>query len=362
MTLLIPILTAFILALLFLWRGKVKQNKTLQFLGLYFLLWSFAILCFFLATEKLSWLSEQISAIFILLFFVFLLAIPPTLYLYCSFLAEIRQKRSIKHYFLTLLLFFINAFSFFYLDLKKNLFLKEMAEKVVTYSNYLALLFVFPLLSIYYLFLSISVFKTYKREKQLDPTSPGIQPNKLLYFILGYVIFMILMLVNLTGVLPKFMKISFELYSAIYFIYVGYISWKQEQLDFEVKKEQIKAKETEIFAPFFEGLEEKLTRVMNTEKPFLDAKLTLNQLAKQIGSNEKYLSLFLNSKYEMNFSTYINSYRIEEAKQLLLQKETANFTIETIANMAGFHSKSSFNTGFKKSVGKTPSEFKRTET
>jgi YesN/AraC family two-component response regulator len=173
---------------------------------------------------------------------------------------------------------------------------------------------------------------------------------------------MILMLVNLTGVLPKFMKISFELYSAIYFIYVGYISWKQEQLDFEVKKEQIKAKETEIFAPFFEGLEEKLTRVMNTEKPFLDAKLTLNQLAKQIGSNEKYLSLFLNSKYEMNFSTYINSYRIEEAKQLLLQKETANFTIETIANMAGFHSKSSFNTGFKKSVGKTPSEFKRTET
>ena len=100
---------------------------------------------------------------------------------------------------------------------------------------------------------------------------------------------------------------------------------------------------------------------MTTEKPFLDAKLTLNQLAKQIGSNEKYLSLFLNSKYEMNFSSYINSYRIEEAKLLLLQKETANFTIETIANMAGFHSKSSFNTCFKKAVGKTPSEFKRIE-
>ena len=125
-----------------------------------------------------------------------------------------------------------------------------MVEKVVTYSNYLALLFMFPLLSIYYLYLSISVFKTYKREKQLDPTSVGIQPQKLLYFILGYVLFMILMLVNLIGILPKFMKVSFELYSAIYFIYVGYISWKQEQLDFEVKKEQIEAKETELFAPF----------------------------------------------------------------------------------------------------------------
>ena len=75
-----------------------------------------------------------------------------------------------------------------------------MVEKVVTYSNYLALLFMFPLLSIYYLYLSISVFKTYKREKQLDPTSVGIQPQKLLYFILGYVLFMILMLVNLIGI------------------------------------------------------------------------------------------------------------------------------------------------------------------
>lgn len=358
MSLLLPILTAFVLAFLFLFRGNGRQNKTSQFLGLYFLLWAFAISCFFLATEKLTWLPEKISEVIMLLFFVFLLAIPPTIYLYSAFLAGIRQNRNVKHYYVVFLLFFINAFSFLYMDSKKNLFMKEMSEKILTYSNYLALLFVFPLLSIYYLFLSISVFKTYKREKQLDPTSPGIHPDKLLHFILGYIIFMVLLLISLTGILPKFLKLSFELYSAAYFIYVGYISWKQEKLDFEVVQEQKEAKESETFAPFFVGLEEKLSAIMKEEKPFLDAKLTLNQLAKKIGSNEKYLSLFLNSKYEMNFATYINSYRIDEAKQLLVQKETANFTIETIANMAGFHSKSSFNSAFKKATGKTPSEFK----
>jgi AraC-like DNA-binding protein len=358
MSLLLPTLTAFVLAFLFLIRGKSKQNKTLQFLGLYFLLWTGTILCFFLATEKLPWLSEKVSNVFILFFFVFLLSIPPTMYLYTTFLAGIRQKGAIKHYFIIFLLFFINAFSFFYMDSEKNLFMKEMTEKVLTYSNYLALLFVFPLLSIYYLYLSVLVFKNYKREKEIDATSPGIDSKKLLYFIVGYILFMVLLLINLIGILPKFLKISFELYSTVYFMYVAYISWKQEQLDFEVKQEQIEAKITENFAPFFEGLEEKLSTIMTDEKPFLDAKLTLNQLAKKIGSNEKYLSLFLNSKYEMNFASYINSYRIEEAKQLLVQKETANYTIETIANMAGFYSKSTFNTAFKKATGSTPSEFK----
>lgn len=358
MSLLIPFFVAFILALLFLFKEKSKQNEGSTFLGLYFLLWTLTILSFFLATEKLSWLPENISTIFMLLFFVFLLAIPPTMYLYSMFLIGLRQKGNIQHYYITFLLLLINAFSFFYMDSKKNLFMSEMTEKILTYSNYLAILFIFPVLSIYYQFLSISVFKAYKRAKQLDATLPGIHPNKLLYFILGFVIFMVLLLISLTGILPKFLKLSFELYSVAYFIYVAYISWKQEQLDFEVKQERIEAKETESYAPFFEGLEDKLVAIMNEEKPFLDAKLTLNQLAKKIGSNEKYLSLFLNSKYEMNFATYINSYRLEEAKLLLLKKETASFTIETIANMAGFHSKSTFNTAFKKETGKTPSEFK----
>lgn len=358
MSLLFPILTAFVLASLFLLRGKDRQNNTSQFLGLYFLLWAFAISCFFLATEKLSWLPEKVSEVIMLLFFVFLLAIPPTMYLYSTLLVGIRQKGTIKHYFVAFLLLFINAFAFFYMDSKKNLFMKQMAEQLLTYANYLALLFVFPLLSIYYLFLSVTVFKTYKIEKELDTTSVGIHPKKLFNFILGYVLFMVLMSINLMGILPKFLKISFELYSVAYFIYVAYISWKQERLDFEVKEEQLQAKDSENFAPFFEGLNEQLVRIMRDEKPFLDAKLNLNQLAKKIGSNEKYLSLFLNSKYEMNFTTYVNSFRIEEAKILLLKKETANFTIETIANMAGFHSKSTFNTTFKKATGKTPSEFK----
>lgn len=358
MTLLIPILTSFVLGFIFLLKGNKLANKAVRFLGLYLLLWAFAILFFLLSTEKISWLSEQVSNIIMLLFFVFLLAIPPTFYLYSAFLTGIKKNKLISHYYIVFLLLFINIFSLLYMDSNKNPFMRELSEKLVTYSNYLALLFVFPLSSIYYLFLSISVFRIYKRDKQMDATLPGIHPQKLLHFIFGYIIFMILLLISLTGIVPRFFKLSFELYSAIYFIYVGYISWKQDHLDFVAQQEQLEAKESEKYAPFFEGLEEKLIVIMNTEKPFLDAKLTLNQLAKKIGSNEKYLSLFLNSKYEMNFATYINSFRIEEAKQLLVQKETANFTIETIANMAGFHSKSSFNTAFKKATGKTPSEFK----
>ena len=65
----------------------------------------------------------------------------------------------------------------------------------------------------------------------MDATLLGIHPQKLLHFIF-YTLFLILLLISLTGIVPRFFKLSFELYSAIYFIYVGYISWKQDHLDF----------------------------------------------------------------------------------------------------------------------------------
>ena len=48
-----------------------------------------------------------------------------------------------------------------------------------------------------------------------------------------------------------------------------------------------------------------------------------------------------------------------EAQKLLLSKEGDIYTIEAIANKVGFHSKSSFNSSFKKITKITPSEFRR---
>lgn len=110
---------------------------------------------------------------------------------------------------------------------------------------------------------------------------------------------------------------------------------------------------------------EKLLKLKNgilhqfeTEKIFLNQNLTINDLATILETNSKYISHIINNEFKQSFINLVNSYRVEEAKTLLLAKENDLLTIEAIGNMAGFKSKSSFNIAFKKSTGKTPSEYK----
>jgi AraC-like DNA-binding protein len=109
---------------------------------------------------------------------------------------------------------------------------------------------------------------------------------------------------------------------------------------------------------YFSMIEQNLEEYIIINKNYINPKLSLKECAKGINSNEKYLSNYLNKVMNMNFNTYINNLRIDEAKSLLVSSDSDLYTIEAIAKMAGFNSKSSFNAVFKKHVGMTPSEFK----
>ncbi|MDW3192381.1 MAG: helix-turn-helix domain-containing protein [Cytophagales bacterium] len=108
-------------------------------------------------------------------------------------------------------------------------------------------------------------------------------------------------------------------------------------------------------------VEQQLEDFMQSEKPYLDPELSLNKLAQQTGINSKLLSATLNKGVGQNFYDYVNGYRIDEVKKLLLNQENKNLTIEAMANMAGFKSKSSFNMAFKKVTQMTPREFLKHE-
>lgn len=102
----------------------------------------------------------------------------------------------------------------------------------------------------------------------------------------------------------------------------------------------------------------KLILLMEKEKVFKQNKLTLGELAEMISISSHNLSEVINSKTGMKFFDFINQYRIDEVKKELIKKENEKLTLLAIAMDAGFNSKSSFNTLFKKYVGLTPSKFK----
>ena len=103
----------------------------------------------------------------------------------------------------------------------------------------------------------------------------------------------------------------------------------------------------------------KLKKFMATDTPHLSPELTLAQLAEQVNIPSYYLSQVINEKLDCNFLDFINGYRIETAKALLIDDKFSHYTIVSIAYEAGFNSKSTFYTAFKKVVGRTPSQYRK---
>lgn len=107
---------------------------------------------------------------------------------------------------------------------------------------------------------------------------------------------------------------------------------------------------------------DKLKAYLEANGIYKNVNLTVVELASLVDLHPKKVSAAINKFSNKNFNQFINIYRIEEAKKLLVNPEYDNFTIEAIANESGFNSKSVFNTLFKTETGQTPREFKSKNT
>lgn len=100
-------------------------------------------------------------------------------------------------------------------------------------------------------------------------------------------------------------------------------------------------------------------KLMQEEKLYADVELTLSSLSERLGISAGYLSRIINEKENKNFFEFVNSFRIEEVKQKLVDKDYGHYSILGIALESGFKSKTTFNTVFKKFTGQTPSSYQR---
>jgi AraC-like DNA-binding protein len=104
-----------------------------------------------------------------------------------------------------------------------------------------------------------------------------------------------------------------------------------------------------------------LARFMESDKPYLEPELSLEQLALKLSLKPRPLSQAINEILGQNFFDYINRYRIDEAKRLLTNPKDEKITVLEVLYEVGFNSKSSFNTLFKKYTGLTPTEFRKNQ-
>ena len=104
-------------------------------------------------------------------------------------------------------------------------------------------------------------------------------------------------------------------------------------------------------------LAEKIIEIMVQSKPYLNPKLTLNELAQQLNVSPHVMSKTLNDSFQKNFFDFINTYRTEAFKEKLDDPKFQNYTFLAVAFEAGFNSKTAFNRSFKRVTGQSPSEY-----
>jgi AraC-like DNA-binding protein len=103
----------------------------------------------------------------------------------------------------------------------------------------------------------------------------------------------------------------------------------------------------------------RIITLMEVDKLYQEPELTLQQLASRLQLSVHHLSQAINDGLKKSFYDLVNGYRVEEAKRLLMDDKTVSYTILSIGFEAGFNSKTTFNTVFKKFTGLTPSDFRQ---
>ncbi|WP_456716907.1 helix-turn-helix domain-containing protein [Bradyrhizobium sp. USDA 4353] len=103
-----------------------------------------------------------------------------------------------------------------------------------------------------------------------------------------------------------------------------------------------------------------LMRLMADERIYRQENVTIGMLATRLAIPEYRLRRLINGELGYrNFNTFLNNYRIEEAKAALADPAQAEVPVITIAMDAGFQSLGPFNRAFKAATGVTPTEFRR---
>ncbi len=103
----------------------------------------------------------------------------------------------------------------------------------------------------------------------------------------------------------------------------------------------------------------RLFRLMNEEKPYLNKDISLENLATLLNVSAERLAQVINENLEQSFIELISTYRIQEAKRLLVTPEYRHSKMDELARKVGYESMTHFNEAFKKHTEQTPTEYKK---
>ena len=125
------------------------------------------------------------------------------------------------------------------------------------------------------------------------------------------------------------------------------------------EKKEHEAKYRSLVNPeMMDTLKEKILRIIVIQEKYKDKEYSAKQLAMDLGTNTRYVSAVINVKFHTNYSCFVNKYRIDEARSLMVDRRYQKLTMEQISDMVGFSNRQSFYASFYRIMNMSPREYR----
>jgi len=168
----------------------------------------------------------------------------------------------------------------------------------------------------------------------------------------------IVILTITTLILVVLLWYAYRLYRQRGFAYQALLARFKAEMHLPLPAKNDSASETDDPDNDSRQLMKKLQHYFQTEKPYLDHKLKVDEVAEKLDTNRKTVANALKFHEHHNFNSFCNLYRVEEAKKLIVSPGMENFTLEAIGDKSGFGSRQNFYAVFQQFTGMRPAFFR----
>jgi AraC-like DNA-binding protein len=124
------------------------------------------------------------------------------------------------------------------------------------------------------------------------------------------------------------------------------------------KKEKEAVYRSLVSPRLMDEMKEKILNIIVMQKKYKDKNYSAKRLAEDLGTNTRYVSAVVNVRFHMNYASFINKYRIEEAMSILVDKRYQDLRMEEVSDMVGFANRQSFYASFYKLMNMTPRDYR----
>ncbi len=124
------------------------------------------------------------------------------------------------------------------------------------------------------------------------------------------------------------------------------------------KKEKEAAYRSLVSPKLMDEMKEKILNIIVMQKKYKDKNYSAKKLAEDLGTNTRYISAVVNVRFHMNYTSFVNKFRIEEAMTILVDKRYQDLKMEEVSDMVGFSNRQSFYASFYKIMRMTPREYR----